>query len=247
MKYILLAFLNLFLFSFTADATRVNRSGGGGGSSGIGGSTGVTDSSVLLANGTGGATVKRSIVTIGATGAISDQLTDDVVGLTLRANVAGQTNKVFKVFRSNGDEQFSIDNNGSVISGGDFTTNNFRTPLMILEPGSGVGTPAWFIHGTAVYDALAMMQINSNKAGNRVLILQAEATPTANILELRDSSSNVLSSFNKNGNFQPQTYAGTALPTATASGEMIYNLTDQIPCYWNGSAWKRFDGVIACH
>lgn len=208
---------------------------------------------IMLNAGTGVSTIGKFSVSalnfsVSSAGVISDILSSDSVGLTLRANTGGQTNKVFKMFRSNGDECFSIDNNGAVSSCGSFTINGISGLAGgIIEFGQS-GSTLFDMRGTDASTAYPqMVRIVSNKAANKALSVKAATSQSANIQEWQDDSDNPLTVINKNGNVGLHCYAGTALPTATQEGEFICNNTDHQICFWNGSAWKRPDGTTACH
>lgn len=178
-----------------------------------------TDNALARYDGTSGL-LQNSTVTLGDTGAILNQLTGDVVALTLKANTSGQTVNVFELFRSNGDKQLYIDNNGSLTSGGfiqlDSQLKNGYQSLITFA--TGVGSSAMALTGTnGTADFLAMLQITANKAATRGLILKGAASQSANLKETRDSSDNVLNYENSAGLIQAASGFGAKRTTTAAS------------------------------
>lgn len=106
-----------------------------------------------------------------------------------------------------------------------------------------------YAHLTSEIDVVhsALLQITANKSTNRDLILKGAASQSANLAEARDSSDNVYWLVGANGLDSLPLFANGSFPIAGKEGDMFENSTDHVPCYWNGSAWKRFDGSTACH
>lgn len=114
--------------SLMSVTTSISGGGGGGGAAGIGGSTGSVDNAMLRADGTGGATVQSSAVTIDDAGAISGLTQLDNDNLRLDGNTISSTD-------TNGDINLTPNGTGSIVvaDGG-----AGATPKMIFG-GSGYG------------------------------------------------------------------------------------------------------------
>lgn len=174
--------------------SQISALGGGG----ITGSTGSTDNALLRADGTGGSTAQSSTVTLSDTGAMVNELTSgSSVALTLKAHSGSQSANVFEMYRSNGDLCMTMDNNGSMISCGAFTTNTLRGYNGgIMEFGSpGAGNIMFDVRGTAGNQPwLTMMRIQTSKPSNKSLVVQAGfPSQTANLQEWQDDTETPLS------------------------------------------------------
>lgn len=119
-----LAFIGLLLIAGVAYSAQVQISHPRGGSGGLAGSTGSTDNALLRADGTGGATVQSSTVTLGDTGALVNEVTADVIAFQAKS-FSGGSAYLISLFRgSDNSNVFTVDKNGTIVSAGDLTTNN---------------------------------------------------------------------------------------------------------------------------
>lgn len=180
----------------------------------------------------------------------------DVVGPSSATDTAiatynGTTGKLIK-----DNSAATITAGGVIIASGHYITSTLGFDLdklkvngeQILFGSADITIPAFDFVGTNTSsDHLSIVRIQSQKAGNMVLVMNGYTSQSVDLEQFRDVSDVVLSGVNKNGNQYLHCYAGTGLPTATIEGEIICNNTDHVICTWNGTAWKRFDGTTACH
>lgn len=231
---------------------------GGGSGGGIGGSTGSTDNALLRANGTGGSTVQSSTVTLGDTGAISNTLGADVIGLSIKGTSGQSANLV--EFRNNSNTLLGFI---SPLGGGNLASlsvDEIAVDGEQVSRGSGATLRFWGASqsqpsikftdpnnlGPTFYTSL--VGIVSSVADLPVLSLNAAGSQSAALLQFKNSGGTVVSSHDFDGAYLPPKYADSALPTCNSGKEskIVYNDTDNVPCFCNGTDWKRMDGSTAC-
>lgn len=176
----------ILLYDSTSSRWRlygVGKTAGGGGG-GIGGSTGSTDNAILRADGTGGATLQNSLITISDTGALG--LPD---GVRQTFNPDG-TNAGLNVGAQAGDP--------SSLSDGDVWYNSSTNQLMARSNGASIVlTPAMVLVSRSTPTGTGTVTVSSGLSGFRdilvVVVGRSTAAATNTTINLRlnnDSGSN---------------------------------------------------------
>lgn len=236
---------------------------------GIAGSTGGTDNRFLRADGTGGLTLQSS--QCGATDGgrltcVTDGTgTTEFDAITLDLTTGGRPRLNFgaadtALIRIDGTNMVLFDRTNlktyftnSLVAGNNLTitstTVEYAGAGKLRGQGPGAGNYSWAVQDdSGSNDYLGMFRVLINKLSNPGLVIQAAASQTANLLEVKNSSATVLSSVNAVGILVSPKFADTSLPTCDSAveGGLIYNDTDNVHCTCNGTAWKRMDGLLAC-
>jgi len=174
-----------------------------------------TDNAIARWNGTTGQAVQNSSVLISDTGGITNTPTDQTtVALKLTAPNPYDAN-LFEIVDSLGTVVFKVNRYGNVVVDSSLGSFGFSNTIPYFTPTAmnlGVNGPQIAYQGTtdstlypfnfknpSAYDHLALLGITVNKASNRGLVVNAIASQTANLVEVRDSAAAILSGWDKDG------------------------------------------------